>query len=65
MVSTRLTKREKQCLYWAAKDKSVKETAQILFVSESTVKKHREKILQKINCRTMTGAVAQLINIEL
>lgn len=57
-----LTNREQQCLQWAAKDKSIKETAQIMFVSESTVKKYREKILQKIQCRTMTGAVGYFFN---
>ncbi len=59
------TPREQQCFYWAAKDKSIKETAEEMFVSASTVRKYREKILQKINCKSMTGAVAYILNLSL
>ncbi len=56
MIST-LSMREKQCLYWAAKDLSLKETAEELTLSDETVKRYRRSVLRKLNCRTMTGAL--------
>jgi len=58
----RLTIRERQCLYWAAQDKSVVETAELLFIAPETVKKHRKAILRKMACRTMVAALANLQN---
>lgn len=52
-----LTRREKECLFWACQDKSVKETSSKLFVSPETVKKHRKSLLRKLGCHTMTGAL--------
>jgi len=53
-----LTPRERQCLYWAAQDKSVIETAEILFIAPATVKKHRKAILRKMACKTLVAAYA-------
>ncbi len=54
----KLTPRELQCLHFAAKDKSVHETAAQLCVGLECVKKHRKMILQKLHCRTIGGALA-------
>ena len=52
-----LTRRELECLYQAAYDKSCRETAEALFISLETVKTHRSVILRKLGCRTITGAL--------
>ncbi len=52
-----LNEREKQCLYWAAKDKSLTETANKLHLSPETVKWHRKMLLRKLGCQTITGAL--------
>lgn len=60
-----LSPREKQCLYWAAKDLSLKETAEALTLRYETVKSYRRSVLQKLNCRTMTGALFVAIELGL
>lgn len=53
-----LNYQEKQCLYWAGQDRTLHETAEALRLSPETVKRYRKLILDKLNCRTMTGALA-------
>lgn len=52
-----LTQRERECLASAAKDRSLCETAQDLFISPETVKSHRKVVLRKLGCRTIGGAI--------
>lgn len=53
-----LSLRERECLRWAAHGKTAWETAQILIISESAVKKHLAAASGKLNARTRTQAVA-------
>ena len=57
ITTGKLSKREKQCLYWAAKDLSLKQTADALTLSDETVKRYRRSVLRKLNCQTMAGAL--------
>jgi len=52
-----LTKRELQCLQFAALDKSLQETADALCLSYDTVKTHRRFLLRKLGCHSMVGAL--------
>lgn len=53
-----LTERERQCLQWAARGKTSWETATILAISESAVKKHLGAASLKLDAQTRTHAVA-------
>jgi DNA-binding CsgD family transcriptional regulator len=53
-----LTGRERECLLWAASGKTAWETAMILTISESAVKKHLASAADKLGARTRTQAVA-------
>ncbi len=57
----RLTDREVQVLTMISKGKSNKETAQILLVTEDTVKMHVKSILLKLNAQDRTQAVVVAI----
>jgi DNA-binding CsgD family transcriptional regulator len=52
-----LTKREKQCLYYAALGKKVKETAELIGVKVETVRTFREAIMAKLGCTSMIAAI--------
>lgn len=56
-----LSRREAECLLWAARGKTAWETATILQISESAVKKHYNSAAAKLNARTRTQAVAVAI----
>lgn len=53
-----LTARETKCLLLAAQDKSLNDTAECMHVEPDTVKKYRARILRKLGCQTMVGALA-------
>lgn len=53
-----LTDRERDCLIWAAKGKTVAETAVILTISRETVVSHLSNAQRKLNCSNKTHAVA-------
>lgn len=57
-----LTAREKEVLVYLKQGLSNKEIARDLNVSEVTVKKHVNHILQKYNCHTRTALLAQWIH---
>ena len=57
-----LSNREKEVLLHVAKGESSKEIANICCVSETTVKAHLRKILEKLNSRNRAQAVAVAIN---
>lgn len=53
----KLTNREIECLIFAAKGKTVWETAKILGISENTIKKSLSNAMNKLNSSTKTQAV--------
>jgi DNA-binding CsgD family transcriptional regulator len=53
-----LTKREKDCLCWAADGKTASEIGSKLYISENTVKFHSKNILKKLGARNMAQALA-------
>ena len=57
-----LSNREKEVLLHVARGESSKEIADICCVSETTVKAHLRKILEKLNSRNRAQAVAVAIN---
>ncbi len=56
-----LTERERECLLWAAWGKTAWETATILAISESAVKKHLGSAAIKLDARTGTQAVVTAV----
>lgn len=52
-----LTKREVECLYYAAMGATSYETAQQLMLKTSTIIAHRKEALRKLGCRTLPQAV--------
>jgi DNA-binding CsgD family transcriptional regulator len=57
--SSPLTRREAEILGWIADGKTTREIATILVVSPHTVRKHIEHILEKLDVRTRSAAVAR------
>jgi len=53
----RLTEKEWFCLNLAASGFSIEETAKQLSLKINTVKNYRERIRQKLHCKTITHAV--------
>lgn len=62
---SKLTKREKEILQWMSSGKSNWEIAQVVGLSESTVKNHVHHILVKLHATTRAQAVAKAINLKL
>jgi DNA-binding CsgD family transcriptional regulator len=60
MRPSQLTKRETEILGWIADGRTTKEIASILFVSPHTIRKHVEHILEKLDVRTRSAAVARI-----
>ena len=56
-----LTQREKECLLWAAEGKTSDETANILHISESTVRFHLNNAARKLNVHNRRHAIARAI----
>jgi DNA-binding CsgD family transcriptional regulator len=54
-----LTVREKEILHWIAAGKTKSETAEILTVSESCIKRHCENIFVKLEVNNLPAAVAK------
>ena len=59
LESPPLTRRETEILGWIADGKTTREIAAILVVSPHTVRKHIEHILEKLDVRTRSAAVAR------
>ena len=57
--NTPLTKRETEILGWIADGQTTRQIAAILVVSPHTVRKHIEHILEKLDVRTRSAAVAR------
>jgi len=60
-----LTAREKEVLLWSSEGKTTSEVAMILHISERTVTFHTQNILNKLNVRNRTHAVARAISLGL
>lgn len=58
-----LTKREKEVFSLLVENKSTKEIADILFISEKTVRNHISNTMQKLSVKGRAGAVVELIKL--
>lgn len=63
--SVKLTQREKEVLQWLATGKSNWEIAQVIGLSESTVKNHVHRVLGRLKVGSRAQAVAKAINTKL
>lgn len=58
-----LTKREKRVFNLLIQNKTTKEIANILFISEKTVRNHISNAMQKLGVKGRAGAVVELIRL--
>jgi LuxR family transcriptional regulator of spore coat protein len=58
-----LTKREKEVFNLLVQNKSTKEIADKLFISEKTVRNHISNSMQKLGCKGRASAVIELIKL--
>ena len=58
-----LTKREREVLSWVAVGNKNAETAVILWLAPSTVRKHLENVYAKLSVGTRTAAVARFLGL--
>jgi DNA-binding CsgD family transcriptional regulator len=58
MQAFRLTLRESEVLYWVVKGKTNRDIGDILGSSPATVKKHLERIYEKLGVETRTAAAS-------
>ena len=58
MLAFGLTLRESEVLYWVAKGKTNRDIGDILGSSPATVKKHLERVYEKLGVETRTAAAA-------
>ena len=58
-----LTKREKDVFLLLIQNKSTKEIADTLNISEKTVRNHVSKAMQKLGCKGRAGAVIELLKL--
>lgn len=58
-----LTKREKEVFELLIKNKSTSEIAEILFISEKTVRNHISNAMQKLGVKGRAGAVVELLKL--
>jgi len=63
MTGNILTKREKDVFLLLIKNKTTKEIASILNISEKTVRNHVSNAMQKLGCKGRAGAVIELLKL--
>lgn len=63
MTSNILTKREKSVFELLILNKTTKEIAKELSISEKTVRNHISNAMQKLGCKGRAGAVIELIKL--
>ena len=63
MISNILTKREKDVFLLLTQNKSTKEIADNLGISEKTVRNHVSNAMQKLGCKGRAGAVIELLKL--
>lgn len=64
MVNSILTAREKSVFELLIKNKSTKEIAEELEISEKTVRNHISNVIQKLGVNGRAGAVVELIKLK-
>ena len=63
MTGNILTKREKDVFLLLIKNKSTREIAECLNISEKTVRNHVSNAMQKLGCKGRAGAVIELLKL--
>jgi len=63
MTGNILTKREKDVFLLLIQNKSTKEIAKNLGISEKTVRNHVSNAMQKLGCKGRAGAVIELLKL--
>ena len=63
MTGNILTKGEKDVFMLLIKNKSTKEIAESLNISEKTVRNHVSNAMQKLGCKGRAGAVIELLKL--
>lgn len=58
-----LTNREREVFELLVQDKTTREIAQKLFISEKTVRNHISNVMQKLNVKGRSQAVVELIRL--
>lgn len=58
-----LTNREREVFELLVQDKTTKDIAQLLFISEKTVRNHISNFMQKLNVKGRSQAVVELIRL--
>ncbi|RPF55436.1 helix-turn-helix domain-containing protein [Aquisalibacillus elongatus] len=58
-----LTKREREVFELLVQDKTTKEIAELLFISEKTVRNHISNTIQKLQVKGRSQAVVELIRL--
>lgn len=58
-----LTNREREVFNLLVQDKTTREIAQQLFISEKTVRNHISNVMQKLNVKGRSQAVVELIRL--
>jgi LuxR family transcriptional regulator of spore coat protein len=61
--SKMLTNREREVFELLVQDKTTKDIAQQLFISEKTVRNHISNVMQKLNVKGRSQAVVELIRL--
>jgi DNA-binding NarL/FixJ family response regulator len=60
-----LSPREKEILQLIAEEHTSAEIANMLFITEKTVEKHRTKLMEKLNVRNLAGLVRMAVKYHL
>ena len=63
MLKGILTKREKEVFELLTQNKSTKDIASILRISEKTVRNHVSNVIQKLGAKSRSGAILELIKL--
>jgi LuxR family transcriptional regulator of spore coat protein len=58
-----LTHREREVFELLVQDKTTRDIAQLLFISEKTVRNHISNVMQKLNVKGRSQAVVELIKL--
>lgn len=58
-----LTNREREVFELLVQDKTTKDIAKLLFISEKTVRNHISNVMQKLNVKGRSQAVVELIRL--
>jgi len=58
-----LTNREREVFELLVQDKTTRDIAQLLFISEKTVRNHISNVMQKLNVKGRSQAVVELIRL--